>query len=573
MVLMLYHAEPAPAIRFCVTARVLPCLARRPVVYTVPMTSRRKRRQFSLKKSSAGGPLWRRWLIRLAAAAALLLILVVIGYYQLLSYLQGDSFRARMEEGLAERLQADSFSIPSNLAIDGAHLRLDAATMQRDDALSRLELREIAADIRRWPLLDRCLHVLDLQLGHGRLDLDLASAFKATPSREEEEGFWESFSPDHVVVEKLSCADTQLELRAGSLSILSLSGSEVTATPVSPGRTDGWTIHFAGGTLETPWDLLRQAEVESAALETQAGGLRMSRTTLRLTPGEGILHAEGRLGGQHRWSLKVQASRVGLERLISERWSRHLSGTLSGHLELSGRGMQLLKAEGMLSLHHATLSDLPVLAELPLPGAERYKRLGLQKAVCRVRYPYNEPSHMVKNAWIFDRIDVRTQGDNLRLAGRVIVCEDGSLRGTLRLGLPDSFLSPLTAVIPETVNDIFNAEGDEGFRWLTINLSGTLSSPQEDLSARLREKLPDVGTLKSAAKQGAELTSQVATSISSLLSSPKGAEPAPRGADAEKDGEPSEPSDADKPTPPSSLPGRLLHEAGETADGLLNGWL
>lgn len=535
--------------------------------------SRRKRRQFSLKKSSAGGSLWRRWLIRIAAAAALLLILIVIGYYQLLSYLQGDSFRMRMEEGLAERLQADDFSIPANLAIDGAHLRLDAASMQRDDALSSLELREIEADIRRWPLLDRCLHVLDLQLGHCRLDLDVASAFKAPVSPEEQEGFWESFSPDRVVVEKLSCADTQLELRAGPVSVLSLSGSEVTAVPVSPGRTDAWTVNFAGGTLDTPWDFLRHAQVESATLETQASGLRMSRTTLRLSPGEGMLHAEGRLGGQHRWSLKFQASRVGLERLISERWSRHLSGTLSGHLEVSGRGMQLLKADGMLSLHHATLSDLPVLPNLPLPGADRYRRLGLQKAVCRVRYPYDEPSHMVKNAWIFDRIDVRAQGDILRITGRVIVCEDGSLRGSLRLGLPDSFLRPLTTVIPETVDDIFNAGGDEGFRWLTINLSGTLSSPQEDISARLREKLPNAGTLRSAAKQGAELTSEVAASISSLLGSSDDSKPARRSSEAERDNEPSQPGDSDKTTPPTSLPGRLLHEAGETAGGLLNGWL
>lgn len=125
--------------------------------------SRRKRPKFSLRKTPpAGKTLRRRLLIWLGGTALVLLLLLVVGYFQLIAYLRGDDFRRSLEESLCNQCRAESVSIPSPLSIEGASVGLDAASLHRADAVQSLGISDIRAQIRRWPLLDRCLHVTDL---------------------------------------------------------------------------------------------------------------------------------------------------------------------------------------------------------------------------------------------------------------------------------------------------------------------------------------------------------------------------------------------------------------------------
>lgn len=544
--------------------------------------SRRKRPKFSLRKTPpAGKTLRRRLLIWLGGTALVLLLLLVVGYFQLIAYLRGDDFRRSLEESLCNRCRAESVSIPSPLSIEGASVGLDAASLHRADAVQSLGISDIRAQIRRWPLLDRCLHVTDLRVGRFEASFDLSRLNEPLPDRlPDEESFADRFKPERLILERLSCPDLNLSLSHGSLPVFSLSACEVAATPAAAGRTDRWSISLKGGNLGTGWALLHSAELESAELEAGTNLLRLSQATLHLPPGEGELRASGEWTGPRRnWKLRLHASRIETERLLKGDWKQRLHGTVSGQLDMEGRGSDLRAAEGYLTLNHAVLEGLPILSELPLPDSQAYRSLGLEKASCRVHFPFSEPSHRVQNAWLFDDIDVRARDNRLRVTGRVLVGADGRLGGTLKIGLPESFLSPLLKAAPGTMKDIFNADGEPGYCWLTLNLSGSLTAPIEDLSARLREKLRALPGLNTLSEAGASTAKSISSALGNLIRSGTNAVTNDQdrdnadGADRtpESGGGADGSSTEDAPESDESLPGSLIRGAGESAGSILDG--
>ena len=54
------------------------------------------------------------------------------------------------------------------------------------------------------------------------------------------------------------------------------------------------------------------------------------------------------------------------------------------------------------------------------------------------------------------------------------------------------------------MDDLFNAVGDPGYAWVTINLSGTTDNPKEDLSVRLSTLLGNLP--KAALKKAGDIT-------------------------------------------------------------------
>lgn len=558
--------------------------------------SRRKRTRFSLRKNSpAGKTLRRRLLIWLSGAIVLLLLLLVIGYFQLIAYLRGDDFRRSLEENLCNSLRAESVSIPTPLSIEGAHVGLESAALRRTDAVKALSLRDIQAQTRRWPLLDRCLHVTDLRIARFEASFDLARLNEPLPERrQDEESFVDRFKPNHLILERLICPDLNISLTHGSLPVFSLSDCSVQATPAVSGPTDQWSVDLKGGNMGTGWDLLHSAELESAELEASPDRLRLSQATLHLSPGEGELRASGEWSGPRRnWKLRMHASRIETERLLKGDWKKRLHGTVTGQLDMEGRGSGLRAAEGYLTLNHAVLEGLPILSELPLPDSQAYRSLGLEKATCRVHYPFSQPSHRIQDAWLFDDIEVRARENRLLVTGRVLIGSDGRLGGTLKIGIAESYLRPLLQVAPETMKDIFNADGEPGYCWLNLNLSGTLTAPIEDLSARLREKLrtlPGISVISDAGAAGTATAKSISESLGNLIRSSANSDTAdkdrnqgssptrtPRNSSNGENGNGRPASDSpssgaeDEDEGDESLPGTLIRGAGESAGKLLDG--
>jgi hypothetical protein len=80
-------------------------------------------------------------------------------------------------------------------------------------------------------------------------------------------------------------------------------------------------------------------------------------------------------------------------------------------------------------------------------------------------------------------IEIEQKG-KFRVEG-TISFSDRSLGGTLQIGMARQYLDWLPH--PE---DVFTRESG-GYLWTTVHLSGTLQSPQQDLSPRLVQALTD----------------------------------------------------------------------------------
>lgn len=469
------------------------------------MARRRRDSLFPKKGALSPGSKARRFLTRLLCLLSAIFLLLLLGGYQLFHWLQGDSFRQKMELSLCDKAQAGHVRIPENLQIDGNLLTLPAISLSRSDLLERGSAKRISMTIDRKKLLDRIFHISKLNIEEASISLNADHAGNPLPPRKKaEKSFWDRFTPKTVALLSVECSDTDISLSKGKQSY-SLSGCKINAAPLSGKDSSSWSATIENGRLHTPFTWLQETSIRNANITYQPGRIRVPECLIMLNPGEmklsGSYHPQGK-----QWNAELRTNKANVARLLNADWKKRLTGELYGQARFSGTGGRIEKASGTILLKKAVLEGLPILSELDLGDSRPYRSLQLEKAECRLSYPYTEPYHHLTGAWLFDRIDIRSQGETLLIRGHVIIGSDGSLGGTLNIGLPEAIVSALPLPEP-AINSIFNGKGAAGYRWININLSGTVSSPQEDLSVRLATVLRNA--LPQAAGKAAGLFSRL----------------------------------------------------------------
>jgi len=460
----------------------------------------------------------------------------IVGGYRLLDWVQGDGFRHTLEKAICNKAQADYVHIPENMRLEGNQATLPAISLKRADMLKHASARRITATLNRNALLDHTLHLAKINLEEASLTLDASRASAPLPPiAPQEDSFWNRFAPDKFALDSLECSDADIEL-AYSGNTYSLTGCSLTARPCNK-RQDEWQLNLENGRLHNPHAYLQDCSVKTAMLSRYPEKIRLDECLLMLNPGE--LRLSGSyLAKSKKWNLEMRANKANVARLLPEDWKKRLSGELFGVLNLSGKDGQILKSGGSLTLKEAVLEGLPILSDLKLGHSKPYRSIALEKAECRISFPYSEPAHNISKAWLFDQIDIRSQNGSLLIRGHVIIGMDGSLSGTLSIGLPDHLFAALPK---EPLANLFNSKGEAGYLWLNLNLSGTLSEPQEDLSARLAVIMQNFISQSAGQAAGAG-----ANALNSILS---GASKVFFPAQA-----PAPPTDAGQ-TPPAPLPG------------------
>lgn len=459
--------------------------------------SRRSRRSLFAKGSVGRKVLY--WMLGIAAA---LLLLLVLGYYQALAYLQSDSFRTLMESKLSNKGKTERVSFASNLDINGSRLGLEGFEMIRRDALRGITGQNISAEIQRKRLLDGCVVFSKINAESLAIKTDLQKPEQATPatsptlvttSQEKADSGKEDASklkPKRFEIGEIECRDTSFDLVKGEQELLSIQNCSVKATPSTPGALKAWDFQLTGGKATTHLSYLQEFAVKLASASVDANRVRVQRCAIQLTPGVGELRAAGDYSLRDKaWNGLIELTKVELGQLIPETWRERVRGTLFANLRASGRDKQIRTGRGDISVSNAVIEGLPILSELPLGKNASYRTVELETAECSVVFPYSDPQHHIQDAWLFDNINIRAKGDKLRIVGRILVGQNKELAGTLRVGLPESLVGLLNTINPNIVSQIFNSQGDPGFRWLTVNLSGTVDKPVEDLSARLSSSL------------------------------------------------------------------------------------
>lgn len=492
--------------------------------------SRARSRRSGRRSTFGKGGIGRRVICWLLGILGVLLLALVVGYYQALAYLQSDSFRALMEEKLSHKGKTEKVTFTSNLDIDGGRLTLAGGEMQRLDACRRITVENITADLKRQRLWDGCLAFSKINAESLTLHANLkkqplpGAASQPKQSGDSRKADTASTRPNWVEIAEVECRDTNLNLAKGENLLLMLQHCAVKAEPIRPSDFRSWNLLLTGGKATTSFPLLREFGVKIAAASIDGKRIRLQRCALQLTPGVGELRAAGDYNLQSKaWQAQLEVTKADLGILLPETWRRRIKGTLFANLRISGNDNRIHNGRGDISLSNAVIEGLPILSDLPFGNTTPYRTVELETAECAIMYPFSESQHHISDAWLFDHIDLRAKGDKLRVTGRILVGEDKQLAGTLRVGLPESDVALLESINADIVNKIFNAQGAPGFRWLTINLSGTVDNPVEDLSARLSTELRAI--LPQAAGKAADqaIRSLGGTLADMLRGSPTGA--------------------------------------------------
>lgn len=472
---------------------------------------RRKKTQEKKKKAPSPGSRKRKLITILLAVSAVLILIPIITFYQVFSWLQSDSFRTKLEEIIKDKGQSEKVAISSNLQIEDDQVKLQAIDLERVDLIQHAEARRIVAHIKRSELFNRVLNITKLTMEEAALQLDgSAIGNPLPPISKSDGGLLSKLAPKNFKLNAFECKDADIVLQTGEKRY-SLTGSSISATPLTPNQSDEWQIIVENGRVHTPHTYLLTSNIKTATILRNKETTELSECRFMLTPGE--LRVKGTMQNATKdWLAIMRANKANVARLLSDDWKKRLTGEIYGDLKLIGTGTKITEAGGNISLQRGVLEALPILSDFNLTAAKSYRSIHLEKAECRISYPYANDLYGLKKAWLFDNIDLRSKDGNLRVMGHVLVGSEGELRGTLTVGLNDSLAGILSAINEDATSRIFNVEGEAGYQWLHINLSGTIDEPCEDLSARIQTVM--AGSIKKAATQ---TVTKAARSTSSMF--------------------------------------------------------
>ena len=530
------------------------------------MARRRKRGATALSrgKRNGKGRLPRGAVYPLAVLGTLLL-LALTAYFSVLSYLQGGEFRDNLCYDTAVKLQAQDVVMDDNLTIGGDRVSERGLVITGMQGVERISANGMDATLERAALLHRILRVSRLNVNGATVLINPASqAYTERPPRKKG-GLVDAISPQTVQVDRVDCRDATISLHLKG-SEYSYTGARLTARPASRGSMEAWNVEGSNGRMHTSLSFLKDCSVKGMHVHADKQAIEMTDCRLMLSPGEMGFKARYSMESRE-WNAEMQVNKADVARILREDWKKLLTGQLFGKMAMNGDGDGICLAEGNLTLREGVLEALPILSEITVGNTKPYRRLPLERASCHISFPYSEPQHQIADAWRFDKIDIRAAEGRLLVRGHIVIGRDSELRGTLNVGIP----MEMVAKIPlgreaGIMDDLFNAVGDPGYAWVTINLSGTTDNPKEDLSVRLSTLLGS-NLPKAALKKAGEVTRDF---LGRLTGS---------GDDAPDDG--SRDSEEDTPFPaPDRIPGQLddakdkaggiLKKAGDAAGDLIN---
>lgn len=437
------------------------------------MGKRNKGKLFSSHGKASGRNLMHRILVIVSAVILLLIILIIVGYFQLISYLQGDSFREKISQAATSGLKADKAEILSNFSINGSRVSCEGIDITQADSIEQARIGRISADVNRTALLGRQLHLR-------KLSVEEASVFIATrPGKSKSRS---GINPDIFKLDLFECKDADVHFSHKDKSY-QLLGANVTAMPTPKFARNAWQINAENARLHTPFSWLRDCSIKSATAVYHGNNLNLTDCNVMLTPGEMRAKAHYDLRF-NRWNGDIQVNKGDIRRILNDDWKKRFSGEMYGRMVLTGSNGAVDSATGNLSVLNGVLEGLPFLSQLPLGNTYPYRSIPLDKADCQLLYPYSNDK--IKDAWLFDKINLSAKRGLLIVHGHILVGQNGKLGGTLTIGLPERLASTLPVPREQLVDQLFTAEGEEkGYLWVNMNLSGTIDDPQEDLSIRI----------------------------------------------------------------------------------------
>ncbi|MEN8775063.1 MAG: hypothetical protein ABF379_14935 [Akkermansiaceae bacterium] len=422
-------------------------------------------------------------------AGLVLLVLagLVVGYNSVRSYLRSDEFRLMLGEEVGYELNGEA-----ELAIfqwDGWSVKTDNFTFKGQNGIENIEARGIQAQVDIGAVWNGAYRVENVQLR----ELEFIGDFRDDPEREiivkerpvKEKSFWDPFLPDSLEVTGVDVASVKgsAETDEGPWSWKNASAK------IRPGSTNQvYDVTLSGGEILTPLPL-----ADKLTLRTATGRYSGDRFFLLSSKFDvlekGLMIAEGDFGVEDgAWQFRGEVTGARIQEIVDEDWKQRLMGPLDLSFEATGKPGSTTRTTGHLKIKEGILTALPLLDKIAAyANTSRFRRLVLNE----ISLDFKRVGEKLE----LTNIILWSEG-LVRLEGEMEIEGNDILKGDFRVGVSPGTL----AHIPGAETKVFQ-RGDLGFLWTSLKVSGTLDSPQEDLSDRLIaaakdrmfELLPGVG--------------------------------------------------------------------------------
>lgn len=410
-------------------------------------------------------------LLPLVLLAALLVLLI--------RWIGSDDCRTLLQKKTSEALNAEAQLAPLNWSWSGVTSPSFSAIGQNGTALKQMEATGLKAALTPssilrgiWGVKEISADQLKLRIGSpGSAPTAAASGAPQSPAGlPTPDSGLPKWIPSLVVIDVINGRNTDILVELGQANII-LTGTAMEARPSPNG--DKTLFKLSGGTfgtthypdlkltLGTARCILTDKGLDLAGVDfTGAGG-----GTIR---GEGSFPSDGSAS-----SLSATWEKLPIGVLLP-RFGDKLSGLLAGDITMRWESGDHRQGSGTVRGEGITLTDVPALAQFArLTGLEQFRKLPIQTFSTRftIRDSLTEWRDLV----------IESPG-LLKITGEVNTSTDGTLGGTIRLGITTRIVN----MIP-MARELLGLEEREGYIWVQepVTLGGTLSRPTESLTPRL----------------------------------------------------------------------------------------
>lgn len=385
-------------------------------------------------------------------------------------YVESENFRAELDKETAKGLHFSSGHY-GTIKRTGMWTAESAGFGASDGrkSLRSLDLHGITAKFNPWGVFLRRWQLDNVHVQSGEVGIQV---YDPKPEPKPHKPWYGIFLPERVYLKRVESEPVDVTWRFRGQR----GGFFGTRLLITPHGRD-FNYQATGGTMKGA--LIPDLRLKQTQMLITKKQLTLYK--LDLQSGEsGNIHVEGNAGTGEDKSVdcKIDIDKMPIGEWLPSGWSEHLAGTASGHVRWKGSKPKLetSQIDAALRLDGGRVSGLPFLEKLAtITNEKELVRLTLND--CSLELVWNYPKAEIRNLAIEDKGKFRAEG--------IIKIDNKSLGGTIELGVARRLLDWLP-----NPQEVFPREHD-GYLWTTVNLSGTIDKPEQDLSPRIMDAIKE----------------------------------------------------------------------------------
>ncbi len=393
---------------------------------------------------------------------------LILGYRWLQGYLASDEPRTVLSQVVSQFLGVEGEFVALDLNFRGGSS--PGFSGKGENLIATIRADEISASIRLEELINRSWSVPKIEIAHlsltARPDRPFGSTSKKTsPAPQKTENkvtqWYEHFLPNRLDLDALSVQDLELAWeQPGS------QGAFLNARVEARRRGSAWLIDAKQGQLKAG-DALTFAvpalRIRWSSKRTEIESMELShsgRATFRLS---GLVSPE--------IDLTLKADNVDLADWVPTSVHTYLSGNFNAAAKVTQRAQKEMAVEGSVNFNSARLREHPAMVKTAnYTRMSQYRDLTFQ--IVRGDFKAGDGRLDIR------KLEIESRG-LLRIEGFGTINGD-TVDAEIDLGVPLQALR----FLPGAGSQVFNREAN-GYHWARVKIHGPLSSPDQDLIARL----------------------------------------------------------------------------------------